>query len=38
MAAREALPELKKWMETRQPLEKAKHAHNLVQAATMPAD
>lgn len=37
-AAREALPELRKWIETRQPLPKAKHAHNLVQAATMPAD
>jgi NTE family protein len=38
MATREALPQIKKWLETRQPLANAKAARALVQAATMPAD
>jgi NTE family protein len=37
-AARQALPELRKWIETRQPLANASAARALVQAATMPAD
>ena len=38
VAARQALPTLKKWAETRQPLADARAARALVQAATMPAD
>lgn len=37
-ATRNALPELKKWIETGQPPAKAKAARALIQAATMPAD
>jgi NTE family protein len=37
-ATRQAIPEIKQWLETRQPLPKAKAARALVQAATMPAD
>ena len=37
-AARQALPMLKKWIETRQPLANTRAAQALVQAATMPAD
>lgn len=37
-AARQALPVLKKWAETRQPLANTGAAQALVQAATMPAD
>jgi NTE family protein len=38
IATRQALPTLKKWVETRQPLADARAAQALVQAATMPAD
>src|SRR5262249_6669989 len=38
VATRAALPMLKKWVETRQPLADARAARTLVQAATMPAD
>jgi len=38
LATRKALPEIKKWVEIRQPLADAKAARALVQAATMPAD
>lgn len=37
-AARQALPILKKWAETREPLANTRAAQALVQAATMPAD
>lgn len=38
VATRHALPELRKWVEIRHPLAKAKAARALVHAATMPAD
>jgi NTE family protein len=38
VATRQALPALKKWAETPQPLANAQAARTLVQAATMPAD
>jgi NTE family protein len=38
LATRKALPEIKRWLEIRQPLADAKAARALVQAATMPAD
>lgn len=38
LATRKALPEIKRWVEIRQPLADAKAARALVQAATMPAD
>jgi NTE family protein len=38
VATREALPMLKKWVETRLPLANGRAARALVQAATMPAD
>lgn len=38
VATRHALPELRKWLETRPPVGQAKAARALVQAATMPAD
>jgi NTE family protein len=38
VATRQALPALKKWAETPQPLANAQAARALVQAATMPAD
>lgn len=37
-AARQAIPTLRKWIETHQPLPNARAARALVQAATMPAD
>jgi NTE family protein len=37
-AVRQVLPELRKWLETRQPVGQAKAVRALVQAATMPAD
>ncbi|MGC2197359.1 MAG: patatin-like phospholipase family protein [Terriglobales bacterium] len=37
-ATRAALPALRKWIETRQPVGQARAARALVQAATMPAD
>ena len=38
VAARKALPEIKRWIEVRQPLANTNAARALVQAATMPAD
>ena len=38
VATRRALPEIRKWIELRQPLGKSRHARTLMQAATMPAD
>jgi hypothetical protein len=38
IAARVAIPTLKKWVESRQPLANVRAARALVQAATMPAD
>jgi NTE family protein len=38
VATRKAVPMLKKWVETNQPLANARAAQALVQAATMPAD
>ena len=38
VATRQALPQLKKWIEARQPLADARASRALVQAATMPAD
>jgi NTE family protein len=38
VAARQAIPALKKWVETHQPLPNVRAARALVQAATMPAD